>query len=360
MQKQKGGIELIVLAIVVLGSFIITGAYLPFGQTPSSYNPVTLKDIGSQQSKDSLQLKGLSGSPLPTPTLVPQITPPPVSYTPPPVQPPNPNPTTPPSSPPASAPPPSPWSCTTPFEVRNCSCMTVYTDGHRIMCPNGLPSNPKIQYCIDILNLQDPNCILTPALKQQGCTSECYAKPVIYLYPLIPTTVSVKIETAGSITESIPFYPKNGWQDVLALPNGTLMYQGKVYNELYYETDVKKADEPKTGMVVNTKNIQSALYTITANLGLIKPEQDELVNYWLPKLNNLNKKYILISLVDKMTKEKNDKVIISPKPDTRIEFILYFKGLDSNIKIEPLLLPKNPPQRVGFTAVEWGGTIAKE
>jgi hypothetical protein len=49
------------------------------------------------------------------------------------------------------------------------------------------------------------------------------------------------------------------------------------------------------------------------------------------------------------------QLVISPKPDTVIRVILYFKPVDSYIRI------KNPKlthiQRKGFTVVEWGGII---
>lgn len=183
----------------------------------------------------------------------------------------------------------------------------------------------------------------------------CWLKPVIYLYPTKPTNVSVKIETQGKITISDPLY-ENGWNNVLAFPDGKLIYKNKAYSELFYETDNKKVDAPSSGLVVETKNIQNELYSLTKELGLIKNEQDELVEFWTPRLTALNTKYILISLVDKNTKKKSDNVLITPNPDTKIEFILYFKGTDEKINISPLSLPEIP-RRVGFTSVEWGGTI---
>jgi hypothetical protein len=49
-------------------------------------------------------------------------------------------------------------------------------------------------------------------------------------------------------------------------------------------------------------------------------------------------------------------VNISPKPDTFIEILVYFKPLKQQIPLAPLILPVTP-KRIGFTAVEWGGTI---
>ena len=183
----------------------------------------------------------------------------------------------------------------------------------------------------------------------------CVAKPVIYLYPTKPTNVSVKIQTTGEITVSDPLYG-DGWDNILAFPSGNLIYNNKAYDELFYETDVKDVDPVSGGILVATKDVKNSLYDLTAKLGLIKPEQDELVNWWTPRLEALNKPYILVSLIDSQTKELIDKVEVTPQPDTRIEFLLYFKGLDQEISVPSLNLPPTP-QRKGFTEVEWGGTI---
>lgn len=266
------------------------------------------------------------------------------------------------NNPPVSNPPPAPPlppSGICQGTARYCSCQTNTTDGHRITCPDALRQQTP-QYCLDTLNARDSTCVMTPALTARGCTDSCYDKPVIYLYPEKPTYVSIKIKTTGKVVVSDPLYPEEtGWENILALPGGSLIYKNKVYSELFYETNVNSVKTPKNGVVVESINIKHTLYDLTNKLGLIKPEQDELVDYWLPRLNGLNKKYILISLIDKETKEKTDKVIINPLPDTRIEFILYFKGLDTKLNVLGLALPPTP-KRIGFTEVEWGGTIATE
>ena len=91
-------------------------------------------------------------------------------------------------------------------------------------------------------------------------------------------------------------------------------------------------------------------------LGLIKNEREEFLEFWIPRIKALNSPYIFVSILEKDEKERIDKVFYSPEPDTRIEFIAYFKPLDFPIAIDPLILPKRP-ERIGFTAVEWGGVI---
>jgi hypothetical protein len=188
-------------------------------------------------------------------------------------------------------------------------------------------------------------------------TPFCFGKPVIYLYPEKPTLVNVKLTIPGEVYISIPTYPTDGWKNVLAQPSGMLTYQGKTYNELYYESKVT-ADNitPASGVIIPISELKSKLFELTGKLGLKNAEQLEFLDYWLPKLKSLNKPYILFSVLSESQKESVDHVNIEPKPDVFINFLAYFKGLDKPIEIQPLNFPPIPT-RSGFTAVEWGGTI---
>lgn len=190
-----------------------------------------------------------------------------------------------------------------------------------------------------------------------NCAIFCAGKPVIYLYPEIPTMVDVVLTIPGTIVESDPLYPENGWRNVLAQPDGTLFYEGKQYHELYYESALDAINAPHTGFFLKREMLEEQMRNIIQQLGLIKHEEDEFIEYWLPKLQDLKTPYVFFSVFDKPEKERIDHVTITPKPDTTIEFIAYFKGVILPYNTEPLVLPKNPPQRIGFTAVEWGGII---
>lgn len=194
-------------------------------------------------------------------------------------------------------------------------------------------------------------------LSDPKCLQACYGKPVIYLYPEFPMLVDVKLTIPGKVIESDPLYPTEGWKNVLAHPDGSLVYKGENYKELYYESQVDKVNAPDNGIVIESSKLRPKLTEITTKLGLKKSEQNEFLDYWLPRLNKLNSPYILFSVIDQAEKERADHVDIFPKPDTRIEFLAYFKPLKSPQEIKPLNLPTNPPKRIGFTAVEWGGTI---
>ncbi len=186
----------------------------------------------------------------------------------------------------------------------------------------------------------------------------CFAKPVIYLYPTVITKVDVSVETTGQVVVSDPLYLEGGWKNVIASPDGTLKYQGQTYRELFYETSVDDFVKPKSGIVIKIESLDEELENYVTRLGLTRVEErEEFLDFWVPRLRALNSPYILFSILDQVEKEKTDKIHISPKPDTMIEFIAYFKPLPAPINISPLHLPEQPPERIGFTAVEWGGVI---
>lgn len=193
-----------------------------------------------------------------------------------------------------------------------------------------------------------------------ACGQRCLGKPVIYLYPLFPMLVDVGIKTTGDIFISKPLYPDGGWQNVLAYPNGNLKYGGENYRELFYETNVKDIKKPTNGINIPQEDIEDELARILTLLGLNAWEREEFMKYWVPRLKALNSPNIQFSLITEEEKEKIDNVIITPKPDTFIEILAYFKPLNTPYEGPILVLPENPPLRKGFTAVEWGGTIVKD
>lgn len=184
----------------------------------------------------------------------------------------------------------------------------------------------------------------------------CYEKPVIYLYPKKDTAVHVSVKTQGQVVVSNPLYPTNGWQ-VIAHPNGTINYQGKTYTELFYESASQTLNAPSRGIIIPMQNLEQQLREEITLLGLTKSnEQQEFLDWWVPRLQALHAPYILFSILDRTEKARVDNVEISPKPDTFTDFIAYFKPLSKIEDIEPLVITP-APTREGFTAIEWGGII---
>lgn len=317
---QRGGIELVIILLVVLVSSVIVGGLGYKKTTPTNNQAVNIVEEKSSGNDNSLQLKALDAKPqsVDCPHDNGQAINNGKPY--------DPN-----------------SSCKCPQYIIECKdkkCYKVYKD-------MGSGSTCNSTY--------DSWCLLSQLAPTDGIY--CLGKPVIYLYPTKDTFVNVSVDTSGKIVESIPEYPLSGWQNILAHPNGNLEYNGKSYNELYYESSVGNIKAPKEGMTVKIEDVKKTLIDLTGKLGLIANEQNELINYWLPKIKALNSPYVFISVVDNSEKQKVDKINIYPKPDTMIEFLLYFKPEYSKFEPKPLILPEAPPKRTGFTAVEWGGTI---
>jgi hypothetical protein len=185
----------------------------------------------------------------------------------------------------------------------------------------------------------------------------CIGKPVIYLYPQKPTFVDVYVKTEGKVVVSDPLYPEGGWKNVLANPDGTLLYQNEKYRELFYESQSSVLNPPKAGIVISKQELETKLLALIKQLGLTRSdEQLEFLEWWIPRLKALNSPYLFVSILDDDEKKRLDSVEISPKPDTFIDFIAYFKPLSTFEEVTPLVLPSTP-KRIGFTAIEWGGVI---
>jgi len=311
-----------ILQLLFLAVLILLGIF--FFQTISG----STQKVADTSPKKSLQLGTFQFTNPPTRAPIPKTTKQPL-----------------PTSPPAV--PPDYGTCVVNQPIDNCTCGS---------------SRSRWLYCPPKKPMDTPNCIEGDPVCAgiihdfPECEWWCMDKPIIYLYPEKPTFVDVFIETSGEIIISDPLYPTDGWKKVLAYPNGNLSYQGGQYRELFYESSVEKINPPKTGFIIESKDLGKELKTFTKKLGLNTFESNEFIAYWVPTLQKLNKKYILVSILNTAEKKRVDSVHITPNPDTRIEFMAYFKGLDHIIPTEKFIYPQIP-ERIGFTMVEWGGII---
>lgn len=277
-------------------------------------------------------------------------------------------PTTPPTSPTIATPPVTQaiptgvgGMCPTDTGIRlpgpnSCSCGAYLVDCENQHCAQLIPVNDYLHYGTDCSKWGWCDRAIH---SRQGDGWYCMSKPVIYLYPEQNTLVNVQVKTAGKVVVSDPLYPAGGWQRVLAHPNGTLDYQGKSYTELFYETESSSLSAPQEGIIIPTQNLEEKLREEITLLGLTKVnEQQEFLDWWVPRLQALHSPYILFSVLDASEKARVDNVEILPKPDTFTDFIAYFKPLQKIENVEPLVITP-APQRLGFTAIEWGGVIDK-
>lgn len=190
-------------------------------------------------------------------------------------------------------------------------------------------------------------------------TKECdqneVLKPIIYLYPTKPTDIRVELGNPNLITTSYPKY--NDRWDVLAEPSGKLIdhQTGRELYALYWEGDSSPATVEKDGFIVKGSDTATFLESKLAILGLNERETEELIVYWLPKMQH--NKYNYIRFIPTEEIDAYMPLTITPKPDTTIRVYMSFKALDEPISITEQTL--NKITRSGYTAVEWGGTEIK-
>ncbi len=217
-------------------------------------------------------------------------------------------------------------------------------------------AQPKSRYVNDhgLLVIENNKKELLVYVRGQYSAVGGCAKPVVYLYPTTPTTVSVKV--GAKVTVSDPLYPAGGWKNVLARPDGRLTYSGKTYGSLFWEgqgigdypgiasgTVVKRADAVKT--------IRSQLIA----QGLNATETKDFMTFWEPKIPN--KPFVRLTWLNTAQMNGLAPLTISPKPQTVIRVFLDMDGFDAPVALPSQQLTK--VERKGFTVVEWGGLTAE-
>lgn len=181
------------------------------------------------------------------------------------------------------------------------------------------------------------------------------AKPVIYLYPVEETQVSVKLDYSGELISTYPSY-KNGW-NVIARSDGALTdpETGRGYYCLFWEGKSNVDYDLSEGFVIPGEETEVFLEDALATLGLTDKEANEFIIYWLPRMEG--NAYNLISFQNKIYTD-NAKLHIEPAPDSILRVFMAWQGLDEPVEVKSQGL--DGFVRDGFTVVEWGGCeIAK-
>lgn len=177
------------------------------------------------------------------------------------------------------------------------------------------------------------------------------AKPVIYLYPQQKQQVSVSV--GAQVINSSPAYG-NGWDNVTAYPDGSLIYKGKVYSSLFWD-GYGNGDYPdiQSGTIVATRDAVSTVVKQLAAQGLNQQEISDFIGYWKPKLEAVRQPFTRLTWLDTAQMNQLAPLYISPKPQTLIRVFLDFEGLKQPYPLNSQ--PLQSLQRRGFTVVEWGG-----
>lgn len=200
--------------------------------------------------------------------------------------------------------------------------------------------------------------MLAAAILLPGCSSEpepdpVAEKPVIYLYPLQETTVTVTLQVDGEFICVAPAFESEDTWVVEAAPSGSLTepQTDAVYPYLFWEAAVDWDLDLSTGAVVPGQDTRAFLGDTLTALGLTRSEADEFITYWAPRMeaNEFNLVYFAGS-------EYADRAVleVSPEPDTTIRVFMVWQPLDRPVDIAPQPFPE-AVERAGFTVVEWGG-----
>lgn len=192
-------------------------------------------------------------------------------------------------------------------------------------------------------------------IKQNETCEEFVAlKPILYLYPEYEIPIKVQMKRPDNIITSYPKY-KNGWE-VTVKPNGDLYdKEGKYYYALYWDEYNENKVDFTEGFYVTKENSIAFLEDKLSLIGLNDRERNEFIMYWLPILENNEKSLVYFELTEE--REKYNKLIITPQPDSMLRINMHIKKVNKETNIKEQTL--EPFIRTGFTAVEWGGTIYK-
>ncbi len=209
----------------------------------------------------------------------------------------------------------------------------------------GIDSNGNygIEYCYT----KDGNVIEYPIEHAMGGR----AKPVLYLYPKEKMQVTVKFQHPEYLTTTYPKY-QDKWE-VIASPNGDLQDDNKYYYALYWDEIRHDEVNFQEGFYVTKENAINFLEEKLKIIGLNDRERNEFIMYWLPILETNEKSLVYFELTNE--RELNNKLIITPKPDSMLRVSIHIKKVDKEIKIKEQKLPTF--KRNGFTAIEWGGMV---
>ncbi len=179
-----------------------------------------------------------------------------------------------------------------------------------------------------------------------------YYKPVLYLYPEEECVVNVTFAHPDRLKTVYPAYNvTTGW-NVTAKPDGTLTDEhGRNYYALYWDESGSVTPDWSEGFSVKRENAASFLEEKLAEIGLNWRESNEFIMYWLPYFEKND--YTLVWFEFTKSREAENKLNITPTPDSLLRFSIHLKGSDGDVDLPEQTIPAF--EREGFTAVEWGG-----
>ncbi|SDN65153.1 hypothetical protein SAMN05216355_10920 [Actinomyces ruminicola] len=195
-----------------------------------------------------------------------------------------------------------------------------------------------------------------------GCVADQKAeKPVLYLYPVTATDLTVRLDYDGQLTHLYPDAPTSDGRvewEVTASPNGVLTdSSGRTYPYLFWEGHPRRTLTQDAGTVVAAAEANQFLESLADATGLNDSEATDLITYWAPRLAARERALVTVATEGYATMARytfSDAAGQEIIPDVVIRLFLVI-GPVPNDPVSEQKLPV-PPRRTGFTVVEWGGT----
>ena len=181
-----------------------------------------------------------------------------------------------------------------------------------------------------------------------------WVKPILYLYPEEDIDVKVKFGNEKVLKTTYPKYDKE-WNVHVKSDGSIIDKNGRNYYALYWDEDNDLDEDFKNGFYVKSDDSIKFLEEKLNEIGLTEREANEFIMYWLPIMQENGNNLVRFEFTKE--REKENKLIIEPKPDSMLRVGIIIKKVDKKVKIKEQKLEHF--DRVGFSVVEWGGTIIK-
>ncbi len=179
-----------------------------------------------------------------------------------------------------------------------------------------------------------------------------WKKPILYLYPEEDIDVKINFSNEGILKTTYPKYT-GGWEVHVKSDGSITDENGRGYYALYWDEEYNSKEDFSTGFYVKSEDSIKFLEEKLNEIGLTEREANEFIMYWLPIMEENGNNLVHFEFTK--DREKVNKINIEPKPDSMLRLGIVIKKVDKKVKIKAQKLEHF--DRVGFSVVEWGGTI---
>lgn len=204
------------------------------------------------------------------------------------------------------------------------------------------PPDPRVECQTSWDEAGDPN--------QEACDS-C----PIYVYSKSVRDVRIKPSTRVIEESALPSLINGEWNFKADRAGNLILPDSTSFNKIDFLFPRGKIIIPEYGVVVEKEGFEKSLRDYSAKLGFAGREIEDIVNKFLPQLNDAE--FILLShLLDKQVGQLLDFTAY-PEPETKFSHIIYVKKYTQRPKLsiaEPLF---KSIKRSDYTIVSWGAIV---